>query len=413
MRPGDLYATPLNAPVFNTFLAAIAGATSVPDHMKLAMVTEFSVPHYAGGGERRYFELSKRLAGRGHDVTWVSMRQGTCPDTEISDGVKMRHIGPRIQQLPYRTAGQFLHYQVALLRYFSTHRYDLIDVQPFSPLLACFVASKLMKMPMVASIYDVAGADEDQWLDSGRIGRIAEKVLYRLPYSTMVTISDSARDALHTNYGIPRSRLQLVYCGADIATIDSIAPAAGKPTDVIFVGRLAPNKHVDDFVDVVARLKQTIPAISAIIIGHGPMEPTLRKLIDAKDLRVAIKVLGKLERHDDVIAEIRKSRLLILPSTREGFGIVLAEAGACGIPVLAYRCPGVIDVVEDGVSGFIVPPRDVGRLATAALQLLQNDKLRHTMGVAGRRRVERRFSWDAAAVALEHVYLSMTVTNDG
>ncbi|MBR9700786.1 glycosyltransferase family 4 protein [Candidatus Woesearchaeota archaeon] len=370
--------------------------------MKIALVTEFSIPHYAGGGERRYFEIAKRLAKK-HEVTWITMKQKDSPKVEHIEGVRVLHIGSRIRNLPNRSILDFLRYMMAVFFHLISHRYDIVDAQPFSPLLPSWLACTLMFRPMVATIYDVESDTEGQWLEKGKIAKMAEKILYRLPYKTVVTISDSVLGVLVKKYRIAPKRMKLVYCGTDIKKIDAVKKQK-QTTDLIFVGRLVPHKNAEDFIELVSRIKKRQKAIKATIIGQGPLEKNIKQSIKQKGLKSNIRFLGKLESYSAVLKEIKKSKILVLPSQREGFGMVLTEAGAAGIPVVAYECNGVVDVVDRGVTGYLVPQKDLNALESVVSRLLKSKKLRDDMGRAGRKRVKKLFTWEINVKKLEQIY---------
>jgi len=109
--------------------------------------------------------------------------------------------------------------------------------------------------------------------------------------------------------------------------------------------------------------------------------------------------------YPEVISNIKGSKVLVLPSTREGFGIVLAEAGACRVPAVAYKSGGVVEVIKDGVNGFLVEPLNMEELHHKIRKLLEDDKLREKMGENGRRIVEERFIWDIIVDGLEEIYM--------
>jgi glycosyltransferase involved in cell wall biosynthesis len=414
--------------------------------MKILIVSELSVPYAIGGGEVRYGLLTRELARRGHDVTWLSMRQRQSPDEEIIEGVRHLHRGPRIESPPSRPLVAMLRYMFTAFWHVLTHRYDCVDCQPYAPLPAVWLACVLSRQRMVATIHDTSSrlaaatpgqgglpAADDQWLsarDRLIVGPV-ETLLYRLPYRRIVTDTHGVRQTLARSFGVSDSRMVTVHCGIDTLAIAS-APAAVAQVDVLFAGRVIPHKHVDDFLDAVAiagkaRLARGLPSLRAAVVGDGPLLEEMRARAGGLGLGPAlgpalgsalgpataadppaatVEFCGSLSDHAAVIGRMKSAGVLVLPSTREGFGLVLAEACACGTPCVAYDVPAVREVLADGEAGMLVAPRDVAALAAAIDRVLTDSAERGRFIAAGRRQVAACFSADSFAGNMISAYES-------
>ena len=149
-----------------------------------------------------------------------------------------------------------------------------------------------------------------------------------------------------------------------------------------YVGRLAPEKRVDLLAGITA-----LPGVRLVIVGGGPAEAMLRERLPAA------RFLG--ERRGEELAAIYASLDVFVHSgPYETFGQTLQEAAASGLPVVAPAAGGPLDLVVDGVTGYLVPPDDQGAFAAAVARLAADPQLRAAFGAAGRRRVLRR-SWPA------------------
>lgn len=391
--------------------------------MKILIVSEMSVPYAIGGGEVRYGLLARELARHGHEVTWLSMRQRQSPDEETVEGVRHLHRGPRIKNPPSRPLFAMLRYMVTAFWHVLAHRYDVVDCQPYAPLPAVWLACLLSRQRMVATIHDTSsraaaaapaqvgqsGGEDDQWLsarDRLIVGPV-ETLLYRLPYRRIVTDTHGVRRTLAQSFGVSDQRMVTVHCGIDTAAI-AAAAAAAAPVDMLFVGRVIPHKHVDDFLDAVAAVGQArrsrgLPPLRAAVVGDGPLLAEMRARAaglglvptdtDAEEASAAtVEFCGSLSDHAAVIGRMKSAGVLVLPSTREGFGLVLAEACACGTPCVAYDVPAVREVLADGAAGVLVAPRDVAGLAAACETLLDDSKARERLVAAGRRQVADCFA---------------------
>ena len=166
--------------------------------MKILIVSEMSVPYAVGGGEVRYALLARELVRRGHEVTWLSMRQRESPNEEIIDGVRHLHRGPRIANPPSRPLVAMLRFMLTAFFHILTHRYDVIDTQTYAPLPPVWLACLLSRQRMVATIHDVSRGGDGQWMSNRfrRLIGLAETVLYRIPYAKIIAVSQSAADAL-------------------------------------------------------------------------------------------------------------------------------------------------------------------------------------------------------------------------
>jgi glycosyltransferase involved in cell wall biosynthesis len=250
-----------------------------------------------------------------------------------------------------------------------------------------------------------------------------ETLLYRLPCRRIVTVSGAVGRALVERFGVAERRVRVVPNGIDTEAIAAASAVAG-PVDMLFVGRVVPHKHVNDFLDAAAavdrqRRARGLPAVRVAVVGGGPLLEAMRSRAENLWLPVAgghaaravgqaspatVKFVGSLADHAAVLGWIKSARVLVLPSTREGFGLVLAEAMACGTPCVAYDVPAVREVLGDGEAGVLVPPRDVPALAAAIDRVLAESTQRERLIVAGRRRVAEQYTAGRFAERIIEVY---------
>ena len=134
-----------------------------------------------------------------------------------------------------------------------------------------------------------------------------------------------------------------------------------------------------------------IPNAHLHIFGEGPARTEIEQTAEQCRLRLRLTLHGAVNRPQDALSQIQ---LLVLPSAAEGFGLVLIEAMAAGIPVIATDVPGVRDVIKDDVTGILVPPGDPQKLADAINQLIADPLLRNRLIDAASTDVRNRFTWD-------------------
>jgi glycosyltransferase involved in cell wall biosynthesis len=281
------------------------------------------------------------------------MRSWEGPATIERDGVILHGVcpGEGLYSDGQRTVPQALRFGKAVLRPLLSSGADIVDCQNF-PYFSCFAAkaaSMRRGFPLVVTWHEVWG---DYWYDylgrRGVFGKAVERLAAGLTKHHVAVSPSTARALAGLGVAGP---VPVVPNGIDLAKIAAVAPAA-EEWDVIFTGRLIREKNVDVLLRALVPVREEIPDLRALIVGDGPERPALEAL--ARDLGLPVTFAGFLPDYDSVIAAMKASRVFVLPSTREGFGIAALEAMACGLPVVTADHPGnaARDLVVEGVNGF-------------------------------------------------------------
>jgi glycosyltransferase involved in cell wall biosynthesis len=172
---------------------------------------------------------------------------------------------------------------------------------------------------------------------------------------------------------------------------------------VLNVARQYPRKDTRSLLAAVPRLRARHPDLTVRVVGGGPELPRLAALVERLGIGAGVRLLGPLPTDEAVRQEYRDATVFCLASRQEGFGMVLLEAMAAGLPIVACRSGAVPEVVTDGETALLVPPGDPEALAEALLALLADPDRRRRMAEAGRERA-RRHDWPrVAADFLERV----------
>lgn len=353
-----------------------------------------------GGVEKRIREVSVRLADRGHDVHVYGMRCWDGPATIERDGVTLHGVcpGEGLYIDGRRTVAQALRFGKAVLRPLLSSGADVVDCQNF-PYFSCFAAkaaSVRRGFPLVVTWHEVWG---DYWYDylgrRGVFGKAVERLAAGLTKHHVAVSPSTARALAGLGVAGP---VPVVPNGIDLAKIAAVAPAA-EEWDVIFTGRLIREKNVDVLLRALVPVREEIPDLRALIVGDGPERPALEAL--ARDLGLPVTFAGFLPDYDSVIAAMKASRVFVLPSTREGFGIAALEAMACGVPVVTADHPGnaVRDLVVPGVNGYCsgLSAGEFGEGIRAGLNL-------HHARASDCRAAAAAYDWGRIVEALEKVY---------
>lgn len=336
-----------------------------------------------GGGAEKYLEkMAAGLVERGCDVTIFCAAHAAAPPDEVIDGIRFVRRGSKMSVYP---AG------MAALRRGDLGAPDVVvDVQNGLP----FFSRLITRVPVVVLVHHV---HREQWpvVYPGLTGRVGWWIERRLAPSLYrgcqyVAVSRATRAELR-ELGVRGDRLAVVHNGTD-PTI-SVASRKSPTPMVAVVGRLVPHKQVEHAIDAVLELRSQLPGLRLHVVGSGWWEGKLHDYVERRhgsDLVV-------FEGHVD---EIRKNEIyeqawvLALPSLKEGWGLVVGEAGMHSTPTLAYASAGgTRESVADRVSGVLVD--DAGEFTNVLGRLLADPGWRSTLA-EGARTMSHTFTWQHA-----------------
>ena len=235
----------------------------------------------------------------------------------------------------------------------------------------------------------------------GFLGQMVEGLAAWLPRH-IVAISEHTRQSLLQHH-IPADRITTIPCGIDWDAMQAVPPA-GEPWDLIFVGRLIREKNVDLLLRVVAILRHTHPGLRCAIIGNGPERERLEALRVEWGLQANIRFLGRLETIEEVYGAMKRSRLMVSLSRREGFNIAALEANACGLPVVTLDHPhnATTDWIIDGHNGLVCAMPE-SAIAVRIAELLDDETSLTAMSERARENA-RRFDWATITADVEAYY---------
>jgi L-malate glycosyltransferase len=371
--------------------------------MKIAIIYDVIYPFVKGGVEKRVWELASRLNHRGHEVHLYGMKFWDGEDIIIRDGVFLHGVCPaqKIYAGGRRTIFQAIYFSIRLIPPLLKERYDIIDCQQF-PYFSSFsvkIVSKLKKIPFIITWHEVWG---DYWYEYlgwiGFMGKTTERLVARLTSKNIAVSKTTAKNL--NNMGLHYD-IKIIPNGIDLTTIRSISPSS-KSGDIIFVGRLIREKHADLLIHAVKLLQNKTPDICAIIIGEGPEYGKIKNLINNEKINNAVHICEFYQNHADLIAQLKSSKVFVLPSTREGFGIIALEALACGLPVVTvdHQANAIRDLITEN-NGFLcsLSPQDFAEKIDLALKnyhVMQASCIESAVS----------FDWNSIIIDIESYYLS-------
>ena len=218
----------------------------------------------------------------------------------------------------------------------------------------------------------------------------------------------SARSVHHIPHGIDMSE----YAPVSVDDKASLRRALGLAVDatlIVYTGRLIEGKGLETLLAAMKSLSD-LPSWHLALVGSGSgqvisVEESLRKEADAEALRGRITFTGRV---DNVAQYLQTADIFAFPTLDEALGMSAVEAQACGLPAVASRTGGVPDIIEDKVTGFLVPPGEAGPLADGLRVLLKDSDLRSRMSAAARARMKERFAYDTMVVRYAEMFRSLS-----
>jgi glycosyltransferase involved in cell wall biosynthesis len=396
--------------------------------MKIAMVSEHASPLAtlggvdAGGQNVHVAALAQTLATDGHTVTVYTRRDGVkVPDVvSMPGGVDVVQVpaGPpqpigKDEMLPFM--GRFGDWMAEHWR--RTGRPDVVHAHFWMSGLAALRAGGALGVP-VAQTFHALGITKKRYQgekDTSPSGRVQfEQFIGRRADLIVATCSDEVREL--TGMGVDATKVTVVPCGVDLdrfrpATRSGVGPGRDA-FRLLCLGRLVERKGVDTVLQALALMPD-----AELVIAGGPApdrwatDPeAVRLTAIAAELGVAdrVRLTGGLD-HLVVPDEVRSSDVVVCTPWYEPFGIVPLEAAACGRPVVGSAVGGLLDTIDPGVTGLLVPPRDHRALAVALCALRDDPDRRAQLGRAARRRAEQRYGWPTVGRATLAAYRTIVV----
>jgi len=348
--------------------------------MKLAFVYDAVYPWVKGGAEKRIFELGKKLIQNGHEVHIFGVKWWEGADIIIHESMVLHGVCKKMELYVKgrRSISEAVLFSIRLIPHLMRERFDLIDVSVF-PYFSCFsvkLVSVIRGTPVIFTWHEVWG---DYWYEymgkPGFLGKLAEIMVSKMA-SKSIAVSEMTKNGLGS-LGVGDENIRIVPNGIDLKEISSIPPSV-HTCDIIFVGRLIKEKNADILLETMDQVRKVLPEIKCHIIGDGPERERLIGLVFECGLTNNVRFFGFME-YNEVIALMKSSRALVLPSSREGFGMVVIEAYACGVPVITVWGPrNAASGLVNEKTGFVVN-LDARELCDAICVLMNDIALQKKM----------------------------------
>ena len=350
---------------------------------------------HVGGAERHVADLAARLHGRGYDVTVACSTDGLLARLLEQQGVPVR---PLMKRLVKRRVSSS--YARALRALLGERKFDLVHAHLYGSVVAAAVATLRTGVPLVVTEHSEAA-----W--RGKFARLASRWVYGQA-AQVIAVSRVIGDRLVEEDGVTPSRIAVIP-NAVSSVLDgpAMGPAAALPHEwregplVGIVARLQPEKGARMLLEAVPRVLARIPTCHFLLIGDGPLRGELERRVRRMGLEHRVHFLGF---QANARSFIERLDVLVLPSLSEGAPLVILEAMAAGVPIVASEVGGIPEQIRHGREGLLVEPGDPAELAEACLCLLQNPVLARELGEAGRSRASSYFDYETMVRRIELIY---------
>ena len=357
--------------------------------MKILVINWQDIRNPLGGGaEVHLHQVFARIAAMGHEVTVLcSMFPGASAEETI-DGLEVVRRGAR---------GVFNFVAPGGYRRLRRHRAFDVVVDDMNKIP--FLAQRYAREPVCGIVHHLFGSSvfrEANPVTAAYVSGMEWRALkrYRRDAVPFIAVSPSTMSDMMRR-GYPQSLLTLVSLAVDHQRF-RVSSGAKHPTPLIgYVGRIKRYKSIDHIVDALPPVLQSIPNAKLVIVGEGDDRPRLERIVDAKGLHESVEFTGFVD-EERKVQLLQSMWMLVMPSSKEGWGLTVTEANACGTPAVVSDVPGLRDAVVDKETGMLFPYGDRTALAARIIKLLESAELREAMGKRAER-FSQQFSWDNAA----------------
>jgi glycosyltransferase involved in cell wall biosynthesis len=380
--------------------------------MRICLIYDCLYPYTVGGAERWYRNLAERLVADGHDVTYLTLRQwdrGQRLDLDprirvVCAGPRMAlYAGARRRILPPLVFGAGVLWH--LLR--RGRRYDAVHTCafPYFSLLAAGLVRPLARYRLVVDWFEVWS--EQYWRGylggvGGRVGALVQRLCIRVPQHAFCFSRLHASRLSAEGLGGESTLLRGLYAGRKEQVL---RPQPAEPL-VVFAARLIPEKRVAAGVAAVVAATRAVPGLKGVFYGEGPERKRLDAAIAEHGAGGFISAPGFAD-GDILDTDMRRALCVLLPSEREGYGMVVIEACAHATPAVVVAAPdnAAVELVQDGVNGVIAASADAETIAQAIVRV-------HEAGIAMRESTARWFAENAERLSLESSLAAVLASYD-
>ena len=385
---------PANAQLLDAPPPPLTAARQDRRPLKVGIVSPYGYPH-PGGVNEHVRHTHEALTALGHDVWIITSKYGRQRESE---GHVIR-LGTGFAAPANGSVGRVtlgLRFKRQARDILEAHRFDILHFhEPFVPFLSPTVleASDTVN---IGTFHAFGGFSPSYWIGSRFAGRLAELLHGR------IAVSGAARHFISRYFP---GDYRIIPNGVDLdrfATAQPLEELRDGTLNILFVGRFEERKGLIHLLKAYHRLRKRHVDARLLVIGDGPKRREYRRFVGLRGIR-DVEWLGRVS-DEDKVRYFASADIYVAPNTgQESFGIVLLEAMAAGVPIVASDIHGFKNVIQRNVQGFLVEPRNPRALAAGLYALARDPDLRHEMGEAGRARAPE-YSWDRVTEQIVDFY---------
>jgi len=370
---------------------------------KVLFVTSYFPPH-PGGVEKFVFNIAEQLSqNHNWQVVVVTSAEDGVRKIETTDGIKIYRLH---YQLKLSNSPLSLSWFWRLRKIIREENPDILNIQLPVPGMGDIAGLRAGNRPVVVTYHMASMKKESSPLNF--IVAIYENVA--LPpllrkAKRLISASDYVRDGFLAAY---KHKTQTITPAVDVKLFHPATSRVTAPR-ILFVGSLnqsEKHKGLSYLLTACQKLHTSVADVHLTVVGSGDGLAEYQRLVTTMGLENIVDFRGVL--HGDELAEAyRSAAVFTLPSTNDNFPLVIAEAMATGLPVVSTQIGGIPTLVDEGVTGLLVPPRDTDALAAALQQILTNPDLAQHLGEAGRRKAVNQLTWSRQANVTDQLFVEV------
>ncbi len=381
--------------------------------MKILLLNYEFFPIGGGGSTVTKF-LAEELAKKGNDVNLITSKYKNLKNYEVINNVKIHRV--RVVRKYRDRASIFEMFTYIISAFFYSRRFvkkekpDIMHAFFVVPSGAvAYFLHKLYKIPYIIYLggSDVPGVDKDRY---GIIYNIVAPFIRLIWRNASFTIAASKGLKGYARSIDKKVPLTVIPNGVDL---NRFRPQVRKKKNIIkllAIGRLIPRKGFQYIIEALPEvINKSNKNFELQIIGSGPYQEDLHRLVKRNQIENKVKFLGLVE-YDNLIKYYRNADILINSSYGEGMPLVVLEAMATGLPIIATRVPGNEELVKNNYNGFIVRPKDSKELAHALIKMLNNDTLRERMS-RNSLKIIKNYNWEKITEEYVELYKQLLQKN--
>jgi len=376
--------------------------------MKILFVSEFfpldEKLKFTGGVESYNYYLVKELSKK-NQVTVICRKTQEIKSSLNTENLKIVPIGPLSEKVDtnFVTIPGRILFTFKAIFFGLKQDFDIVQGNNFVVYPIAFIVGFLKNKPRIAWYADVFLGS---WVKhtgfiSGIIGEIVEKIILKLPWSYFIALSESTNNKLQ-KVGISSKKIKTILAGVELEYFNKIKAQKKNIPTVICISRLVSYKRVDLLLEACSLLKDKGLNFKLDIIGDGPERDNLSKEIISNNLSGHVSIKSNLDR-EDLAIRLKSADLLCHPSEQEGFGLVVIEGCACGVPYVISDIDVLVEITKKGYGGLLFKKGDFRDLADKIETLIKDKNMREKKS---RQALElaKEYSWEKIAEQFMSVY---------